>query len=57
MDDRSLLTRLAATAALSLAVFGNCSASTSTPAPNTWHEVAALPYTWIQPKTGSECLI
>jgi len=57
MDDRSLLTRLAATAALSLAVFGNCSASTSTPAPNTWHEVAALHYTWIQPKTGSECLI
>lgn len=46
MDDRIPVTRLAATTALLLAVAGNCGASTSAPYPNTWHEVAALGYTF-----------
>ena len=45
MDDRIPVTVRAATAALLLAFTGACNAS---PAPNTWHETAALPMTWVQ---------
>jgi photosystem II stability/assembly factor-like uncharacterized protein len=45
MDDRLTVTMSATTAALLLAFNGACNA---TPAPNTWHETAALPMTWFQ---------
>ena len=48
MDDRFRAKVRAATTAVLLAFTGVCSGSTSTPSPNTWHEVSALPFTWIQ---------
>ena len=48
MDDRIPVTRLAVTAALLLTIAGTSGNATATADPNTWHEVAALPMTWIQ---------
>jgi len=48
MDERIPLSIPAAAAALLLSFGGACSAAPSAPEPNTWHELAALPYTWIR---------
>jgi len=48
MDDQIPVTMRAVAAALLLTVAGASGASTSTPNPNTWRELAALPYTWIE---------
>jgi photosystem II stability/assembly factor-like uncharacterized protein len=45
MDDRLSVKGLTTTAAALLAMAGVCGAA---PEPNTWHELAALPLTWIQ---------
>ena len=48
MDERIPASISAAMAALLLSIASACCAAPSAPEPNTWHELAALPYTWIQ---------
>ena len=48
MEDRYPRQKHALVVALSLAFAIGSGAAHATPEPNTWHEVAALPMTWIQ---------